>query len=306
VYQHLGNLSPREIRAEGMLDDFVARGDATDALRRWALESEEFTPVPGGYRFSFYRDLQSVRLVVVDSRNGRVLQPGGRQMVDDDEWAWVVEHADVDCAHLVLATSVPVVMPGGLHDLEQWNERVCDGVWGRGMGRVGERIRRGLDLEDWSAFHRSYEALMDLLRTIATPRESPAPHPPATITILSGDVHFSYRATATLGSEPGRPDARSRIHQIVNSPIRNVLRARERRVLKLAISPVGGLIGRALRRLSGASHDPTRWEIEDGPYFANHVCLLQFAGDMATMVLERGEPDGEGRPVLTVATRSAL
>jgi hypothetical protein len=24
------------------------------------------------------------------------------------------------------------------------------------------------------------------------------------------------------------------------------------------------------------------------------------------MVLERGEPDGEGRPVLTVATRSAL
>ena len=34
------------------------------------------------------RDLGPVRLVVVDSRNGRVLTPGERQMVDDDEWAF--------------------------------------------------------------------------------------------------------------------------------------------------------------------------------------------------------------------------
>jgi len=57
VYQHLGNLAPAEIRAEGMLARFVAMGDATAALREWAKESEEFTPVPGGYRFSYFRDL---------------------------------------------------------------------------------------------------------------------------------------------------------------------------------------------------------------------------------------------------------
>ena len=135
VYQHLGNLSPKEIRAEGMLDTFVELGDATAALTAWAEEAERASGVPGGYRFSFYRDLGPVRLVVIDSRTGRVLEPGARSMVDDDEWAWVVEHADVECEHLVLATSVPVNMPGGLHDLEQWDERLCDGAWGKPFAR---------------------------------------------------------------------------------------------------------------------------------------------------------------------------
>ena len=40
VYQHLGNLSPDEIRAEGMLDTFVELGDATAALTAWAEEAE--------------------------------------------------------------------------------------------------------------------------------------------------------------------------------------------------------------------------------------------------------------------------
>jgi hypothetical protein len=306
VYQHLGNLSPEEIRAEGMLDAFVEMGDATNALREWALESDEFTPVPGGYRFSFHRDLGAVRVVVIDSRNGRVLTPRARQMVDDDEWAWIVERADVACEHLVLATSVPVVMPGGLHDLEQWNERICDGAWGRRMAGVGERIRRALDLEDWAAFHSSHERLMELLRTIATPREAPAPKPPATVTILSGDVHFSYRATAALPPEPGHAEPTSRLHQIVNSPIRNVLRPRERRALRVASSWIGASIGRGLRRASGARPDPTRWEIVDGPFFANHVCILEFAGDRATMTFERSEAGSGASPVLTVATRSEL
>ena len=132
VYQHLGNLSPDEIRAEGMLERFIKLGDATDALTEWAEEAEKFTPVPGGYRFSFYRDLGPVRAggdrqpqragararFPADGRRRRV-GVGGRAQ------------ADVECDHLVLATSVPVVMPGGMHDLERWNERVCDGAWGQ-------------------------------------------------------------------------------------------------------------------------------------------------------------------------------
>jgi hypothetical protein len=148
VYQHLGNLSPAEIRAEGMLERFVELGDATAALSEWAAESDRFTPVRGGYRFSYFRELGPVRLVVIDCRNGRVLEPGARRMIDDDEWAWIVEHADVECAHLVLATSVPVAMPGGLHDLEQWNERVCNGAWGRRMAGVGEKVGLPRQLRD--------------------------------------------------------------------------------------------------------------------------------------------------------------
>ena len=47
--------------------------------------------MPGGYRFSFARRLGDVALVVIDARNGRVLEPGKRAMVDDEEWAWIVE-----------------------------------------------------------------------------------------------------------------------------------------------------------------------------------------------------------------------
>ncbi len=89
--------------------------------------------MPGGYRFSYDRHLGDVHLVVIDSRNGRVLDPGSRSMVDDDEWAFVEAAARQPCRHLVLATSLPMFVPGGLHGLQQWNEAVCDGRWGRRM-----------------------------------------------------------------------------------------------------------------------------------------------------------------------------
>ena len=47
VYQHLGNLSPDEIRSEGMLEQFIKLGDATAALTEWAQRAEKFTPVRG-------------------------------------------------------------------------------------------------------------------------------------------------------------------------------------------------------------------------------------------------------------------
>ena len=78
-------------------------------LREWARSSEEFTPVPGGYRFSFARRLGDVTLVVIDARNGRVLEPGNRSIVDDDEWAWIVRtlrDRRPTPAHRVVATSV--------------------------------------------------------------------------------------------------------------------------------------------------------------------------------------------------------
>ncbi len=306
VYQHLGNLAPEEIRAEGMLARFEESGDATEALRAWAAESEEFTPVPGGYPFSYSRDLGPVRLVVVDSRNGRVLTPGARQMVDDDEWAFIRDRADQPCEHLVIATSIPVVMPGGLHELEHWNERVSEGAWGRWFVPLGEKVRRALDLEDWSAFHDSYVQMMELLRDVATVGEDPSPTPPATVTLVSGDVHFSFRAVATFPDRPGVPAPISRVHQIVNSPIRNVLKTRERRAMQAGLSRAGKWIGRALRRASGATRDEVRWEVQEGPFFANHMCLLEFTDGTARMVLERAHPDGDGQPVLTVAAEASL
>jgi hypothetical protein len=289
-----------------MLEHFVEVGDATDALTAWARDSAGLTPATRDYRFSFYRDLKPVRLVVIDSRQGRALEPGARRMVGDEEWAWVVEHANVECAHLVLATSVPLVMPGGLHDLERWNERVCDGAWGQRLARLGEKIRRGLDLEDWSAFHWSYRMLMDFIHDIAVQAGDPSRTPPATVTILSGDVHFSFRARARFTREPAGPIAVSRVHQIVNSPIRHVLPPRERRVLRFAVSRAGKVLGRMLRRTVGERLDSTSWLVEDGPFFANHMCLIDLNKREARMVLERAESDLAGQPTLTVAAESML
>jgi hypothetical protein len=306
VYQHLGNLSPAEIRADGMLDRFVELGDATDALSAWAAEAAQSSGVSGGYRFSFYRELGPVRLVVIDSRYARVLETGSRRMVDKKSWDWVVEHSDVDCEHLVLATSVPVDMPGGLHDLERWDEQLCEGAWGRPFGWLGERLRRAVDLEDWSAFHESYVEMMELLREVGTPGEEPSRDPPATVTLLSGDVHFSFRSRAVFADDPDRPAPTSRIYQIVNSPIRNVLATRERRVFKVGLSRVASYIARGLRRSVGERPDSANWSVEDGPFFANHTCLLELDERNARMLLERAHPDDDGNPILTVAAESAL
>jgi hypothetical protein len=305
VYQHLGNLSPAEIRDEGMLERFVEAGDATGALTAWAKDANTREPGSGGYRFSYWRALGPVRLVVIDCRQSRVLEPGARRMIDEEDWSWVVAHADVECEHLVLATSVPVVMPGGMHDLEQWDERVANGAWGRLFARVAEFVRQAVDLEDWSAFHTSFVAFMDLLQTVATKRDGAA-EPPATVLVLSGDVHFSYRARAKFLVEADEPAPTSRVHQIVNSPIRNVLDTRTRRVIRLGLSPVGALVGRALRRAAGARRHPASWTFEDGPFFANHVCLVEFDGREARMVLERAQADAHGQPQLAVAAESAL
>ena len=44
-------------------------------------------------RWAFYRDFGDSRLLVLDSRAARVLTDGQREMVDEEEWDWVVDHS---------------------------------------------------------------------------------------------------------------------------------------------------------------------------------------------------------------------
>ena len=60
----------------------------------------------------------------------------GARCVDEEEWDWIVEHAEGDFDHLLIATTVPFLLSPGFHHLEAWNERVCDGAWG-GAGARG-------------------------------------------------------------------------------------------------------------------------------------------------------------------------
>ncbi len=71
VYQHLGNLSPDEIDERGILDHVKSAPDAGHALHEWAADVDWGSE---GRRWSFSRDLgNGVRLVMLDSREGRVL-----------------------------------------------------------------------------------------------------------------------------------------------------------------------------------------------------------------------------------------
>ena len=206
IYQHWGNLSPRELAEDEMYrlakdEDGV---DLTDDLLDFAYHADREVE---GTRWSFYRDIGPARVVMLDSRAGRVLEPGARSMVDPREMRWIEEHAHSRKDHLLLGTSLPLFLTPALHDLEAWNEAVCDGAWGRAAAWVGEKIRQGADLEHWAAFHDSFERMCrpDPRRRHAAPTASA----PATIVALSGDVHHAY--LAEVGFKQGHGDALARV-----------------------------------------------------------------------------------------------
>jgi hypothetical protein len=304
LYQHLGNLSPAEIEQQGMLAALLDADDGAGLLRDWALRSEEFTPVPGGYRFSFARDLGRVKLVMIDSRNGRVLSRGGRRMVDEDEWAWLAAECEADVDHLLIGTSVPAFTPGGVHDLQEWNEALIEGAWGRWPRelpqRFGERVRRGLDIEDWPAFHRSFLDLVALIERVGAADRADAP---STISVLSGDIHFSYHAQVHF---PSKRAVQSRVHQLVSSPIRNVLRPTERFGMRLVMSPAAALLGRALRRSARRPRTELRWSIDHGPVWGNSIGLLTLTGRGASVAVEQTRPGDDGEPALTIVYEAPL
>ncbi|NNE12157.1 MAG: alkaline phosphatase family protein [Ilumatobacter sp.] len=287
IYQHLGNLSPSEIRSEGLLARLVEAGDGESVLRHWAFESEGQTPIPGGYRFSFSRRIGDVQIVMVDTRNGRVLTDDTRKMIGDREWSWVVDRCMEPCRHLVIATSLPVFTPGGIHALQQWDEAVCDGAWGPPGRWFGEKVRRAIDTEHWPAFDDSFRNFEQLLIDRATTSDAPA-----TVAVLGGDIHFSY-AVAVEARNGDEFD--SRVHQIVSSPIRNKLGAPERRAMRFAQSDVGRRVAEFLMRRVGREPSRLRWDLDIDPVFDNHLGLLEFEHDEARLTMERAVLDEHGR-----------
>src|SRR5918997_714425 len=90
VYQHLGNLSPEELEEDELFGRVREAKDATRTLREFAYKSDREIE---GTRWSYHRDFGKVRLIVMDTRAGRVLTPGSRSMLDEKEWEWLREKA---------------------------------------------------------------------------------------------------------------------------------------------------------------------------------------------------------------------
>jgi hypothetical protein len=289
LYQHMGNLAPQHLREDGLYEQLLAAEDGWSILRDYAFRADREVE---GSRWSFCRDFGRTRLVMIDSRAGRVLEPAEkRSMLDPDEWEWLEEHARGDFDHLLLGTSLPFLLAPGLHYLESWNEAVCNGAWGRVMAGWGEKVRRALDLEHWAAFGLSLNRIVELMREVGTGAHGK--RAPATIVALSGDVHHAY--LAEVGFPRGTGMA-SHVYQATCSPFRNPLDNGERRAIRFSCSRAGTLVGRLIARSARVEEPPVRWRFnEDAPYFDNQVCFIETRGREAKLWLQKtvpGENDG--------------
>ncbi|WP_081747637.1 alkaline phosphatase D family protein [Arthrobacter sp. Br18] len=283
VYQHLGNLSP-ERRAEDEIwqrvvthsdEDELDLGDELDAFADRADKD------PASYRWSYFRDFDDTRLIVVDSRVSRVLTPDARALLNEEETAWLDSKMVGGFRHLLVGTSLPFLLPLGLHHIESWDEALAQGAWGRLGARLGEKLRQGMDLEHWAAFQNSFRAVALMATEVADGKRGPAPE---TVTFLSGDVHFSYVAEVDRTSG-------SRILQAVCSPIRNplprLLRSSTAILSYGVAAPLGALVARSVK----VPDPPFRWRNIRGPWFDNNLAALEDTPEGLTLSWQTGTVD---------------
>jgi PhoD-like phosphatase len=296
IYQHIGNLAPEVLAEHELFQRARDAGDAGGLLREFADRDRHDHE---GARWSFCRDLGGTRLMVTDDRTGRVLREGRRSIFDDHEWEWIQDHSHGEFDHFLIATTDPFLLAPGLHYLEAWNEAVCDGAWGATAARWGEKVRRALDLDHWAAFQSSFAQMTGLLYELASGRRGPAP---ASISILSGDVHHAYLAEVAFRSGSGVTSA---VWQGVCSPFRNALDTHEQRMVEFSLTTPGELIAHALARAAGAPEPEIRWRFREGPFYDNQVATVTLEGREASMRLEKtvGEPDSDRRQLELVYER---
>jgi hypothetical protein len=295
IYQHLGNLSPRELEGSELLKEVKQADDAGPMLRDFAKRADHSQ---GGSRWSFCRDLGRVRLCVFDSREGRTLDKRPRTMVDDKEWDWIVDHARGDFDHYIFADTLPFLLIPTLHHVEAWNEAVCAGAWGELAVGIGERIRRGVDLEHWAAFNASFRRMVRLIGEIGSGKHG---GPPATIIGIGGDVHHAYLAEAAFPPDQG---VRSAVYQAVCSPFRNALSKGERRVVRYASRPWTERLTRALARAARVPDPEISWRLAQSPTFDNQFATLELDGRRALLRIERTvRGDADNRSIETSLER---
>jgi phosphodiesterase/alkaline phosphatase D-like protein len=285
IYQHLGNLSPEGLTANETYRAVRAGPDGEAVLRDFAQAADREADGAKGTMWSYRRDVGAVRLIVIDSRCGRILADGRRSMVSDAEFEWIEKQVeDGSFEHLVVGTSVPWLLPRALHDLESWDEALSAGSGGPLLARFGEWLRRAVDLEHWAAFRLSFDRLAQLFARVGR-GEHGAP-PPATICVVSGDVHHTYVSEADY-PEP----TASRIYQITCSPLNNTIPLLMRAVFRLGWSKSLERITRRFAERAGVPPLPIRWHHPTGPHFGNELAMVVFDDRSARVVIERSVPD---------------
>src|SRR6266545_4367030 len=116
------------------------------------------------------------------------------------------------------------------------------------------------------------------------PRQAPtAGEAPATIRVLSGDVHHSYVAHARLGP----------VYQVVCSPVHNQLPWPMRPLVRLAWSRGAAVSMGLLARLAGTVAPGIRWDLVAGPFIGNAIGTLVHHGRSGYALIEGTDARGE-------------
>jgi len=279
VYQHLGNLSPDD-RADDVLWQRIRDHegpdelDITDAVDELADNADQ---KPDCYRWSFSRDFGTqARLIVVDSRAARLLKPEERSILDPAEMEWLDGLMTGGFDHIIIGTSLPFLMAPGLHHAEAFSEGLSNGAWGKIGARVGERLRRTVDLEHWPAFQQGFLQVADMTLQVASGARGTAPH---TVLFLSGDVHHSYVASAWPDPAVTDVTIQGRIMQAVCSPIRNPLPKPMVRVMRAGTRKSVGRLVRRLAKSAKVPVSPLGWAVDRGPWVDNNLAILELQED---------------------------
>ena len=300
VYQHVGNLSVEQRAADEVWQLVVAHDgpDELDLSATLDAFAERVDAEPETYRWSYVRELEGSRLVVVDSRAARVLREDDRALLDDGELAWLDEQLQGDVEHLFVGTSLPWLLPPGLQHLEAFSEALAGGAWGRRGAGLGEWARQTVDLEHWGAFQDTFRAVAEMVVQVATGQRGRAPR---TVTFLSGDVHHSYVSEVTHLARGDDRRLQSRVLQLVCSPIRNPLPRSMRYATAVLSYGVAGVLGRLASRSAHVEEPPFRWERLRGPWFDNNLAVAEVTADGLLLSWSKGEVrDGQDDlPVLT-------
>ena len=214
-------------------------------------------------------------------------------MLDDEEMTWLDERMRGDVDHLLVGTSLPLLMAPALHHVEAFGEALAQGAWGRLGSKAGEWLRQTADLEHWAAFQGGFVQVAGMVVDVASGRRGRTPR---SITFMSGDVHHSYVAKAWADPALG-VDLDSAVVQATCSPIRNPLPGVMKAAFTLAAKgqarPTGRLLGGKVPR------SPQRRRMQQGPWYDNNLAILELQDQRLHFWWSRGQvEDDVDRPRL--------
>ena len=260
---------------------------APPGRRRSSTSPSGSTPRPSGshqhpetFRWSYARELRR-------RAAGRRGLPGGpgaragpaRPARPGRGAAWLDEQLRGDVKHLLIGTSLPFLLPPGLHYLEAWNEAVGNGAWGRRSAALGEKLRQAVDLEHWAAFQEAFQDVAQMVVEVADGKRGKAPQ---TVTFLSGDVHHSYLAEVERPHWAGS----SRIMQAVCSPIRNPLPRKMRFVTAALAYAIAGPMGKLVAHSAKVANAPFSWHNIAETYVTERVgCGKKLNSNVILMIM---------------------